>query len=283
MQVKRLNELFQSLKKWNYPSALIEDGIKKTFSFDRNTLLYLIQRDVDNNIIVHVSSCNPNYDSHSNIIKQLFDELKVSKFTKNILPIKVNTVKTTPPNLKNILTQAKLCTLNKQCVSKCNSPRCQFYEIIIQGDYFRFKYVNFNLLIKSHMTCDTRNCVYVIECAGCYKYYIGETGNFRLRANLHRDHTKKNEGLGVNKHIFHCTAGKSIKHAFRIMPIYKFWEDDTDLRRNMEEYLINSFYHEHTVSIHCRYKIMCIYVFVCICLRFSSAYISGKFEMDSCI
>ena len=34
------------------------------------------------------------------------------------------------------------------------------------------------------MTCDTRNCVYVIECGRCYKYYIGETRNFRLRANL---------------------------------------------------------------------------------------------------
>ena len=89
------------------------------------------------------------------------------------------------------------------------------------------------------MTCDTRNCVYVIECTGCYKYYIGETGNLRLGANLHRDHTKKNEGLGVNKHIFHSTVGKSIKHAFRIIPIYKVKEDDTDLRRNMEEYLIN--------------------------------------------
>ena len=88
------------------------------------------------------------------------------------------------------------------------------------------------------MTCDTHNCVYVIECTGCFKYYIGETGNLRLRTNLHRDHTKKG-GLGVNKHIFHCTVGKSIERAFRIMAIYKVKEDDTDLRRNMEKYLIN--------------------------------------------
>ena len=74
---------------------------------------------------------------------------------------------------------------------------------------------------------------------GCFKYYIGETGNLRLRTNLHRDHTKKNEGLGVNKHIFHCTVGKSIERAFRIMPIYKVKEDDTDLKRNMEEYVLN--------------------------------------------
>ena len=163
-------------KKCNYPSALIEDGIKKALSFDRNTLLYPIVRDVDNNIIVHVSSYNPNYDSHSNIVKQMFDELKVSKFTKYIFANKkLIQSKRQPPNLKNILTQAKFCTVNKQCVSKCNSPRCQLCEIIIQSDYFRFKNVNYNF----------------------------------------------------------------IEHVFRIMSIYKVKEDDTDLRRNMEEYLIN--------------------------------------------
>ena len=126
MQVKRLNKLFQSLKKCNYPSALIEDGIKKALSYDRNILLFPIQRDVDDNIIVHVSSYNPNYDSHSNIVKQTFDELKVRQFTKNIFANKkLIQSKRQPPNLKNILTQAKFCTLNKQCVCKCISPRCQ--------------------------------------------------------------------------------------------------------------------------------------------------------------
>ena len=104
----------------------------------------------------------PNYDSHSNVVKQMFDELKESKFTKHIFANKkLIQSKRQPPNLKNILTQAKFCTLNKQCVRKCNSPRCQLCEIIIQGDYFRYKNVNYNFLIKSYMTCDTRNCVYV--------------------------------------------------------------------------------------------------------------------------
>ena len=49
---------------------------------------------------------------------------------------------------------------------------------------------------------------------------------------------KKNEGLGVIKRIFHCTVGRSIKHAFKMMPIYKVKENDANLRRNMEEYLI---------------------------------------------
>ena len=70
------------------------------------------------------------------------------------------------------------------------------------------------------MTGGTRNCVYVIECAGCYKYYIGETGNFRLRANAKRPY-EKDEVLCVIKRIFHCTVGKSIKHAFKMMQFIK--------------------------------------------------------------
>ena len=153
---------------------MIEDGIKKALSFDRNTLLYPIERDVDNNL--NNLTTPTIYDSHSNIVKQMFEELKVSKFTKNILANKkLIQSKRQSPNLKNILTQAKFCTVNKQCVGKCNSPRCQLCEIIIQSDYFRFKNVNYNF----------------------------------------------------------------IEHVLRIMPIYKVKEDDTDLRRNMEEYLIN--------------------------------------------
>ena len=45
--------------------------------------------------------------------------------------------------------------LNKQCVRKCNSPRCQLCEIIIQGDYYKSKNVSHNFLIKSHMAFDT--------------------------------------------------------------------------------------------------------------------------------
>ena len=82
----------------------------------------------------------------------MFDELKVSKFTKNnFANKKLIQSKRQSPNLKNILIQAKFFTLYKQCVRKCNSPRCQLCEIIIQGDYFRFTNVNYNFLIKSYI------------------------------------------------------------------------------------------------------------------------------------
>ena len=47
----------------------------------------------------------------------------------------------------------------------------------------------------------TSRVLYVIECQGCRKMYIGETGNLRFRTNLHRDHATKNIGLGVSRHL----------------------------------------------------------------------------------
>ena len=51
--------------------------------------------------------------------------------------------------------------------------------------------------------------------------YIGETNNLRLRINLHRDHAKKNTGLGVSKHIFSCSI--KLHFPLKVMPFYKMF------------------------------------------------------------
>lgn len=55
------------------------------------------------------------------------------------------------------------------------------------------------------MTCNTLNSIYVLKCWECEKLYIGETNNFCLRINLHKDHAKNKNDLNVSKHIFKCT------------------------------------------------------------------------------
>ena len=241
VRIERLEELSRSLKKCHYPSGLIDDGIRKALSYDRHNLLNPVRRDneINNNVLVHVSTHNPNYNSQSILIKEMFSELQESHLTKGIFANKkLIQSKRQPPNLKNILTQAKCCTRSQRGVSACNSPRCQLCDVIIGGSSFYFKNANYNFSIPSFMTCDVRNCVYVLECAGCFKYYIGETNNFRLRTNLHKDHTRKNSGLDVNKHIFNCTSDKLNGHNFRIMPFFKVKEDDTTLRKMYENYFI---------------------------------------------
>ena len=73
--------------------------------------------------------------------------------------------------------------------------------------------MNFNL--KASMDCDVKNCIYVLECVGCTKYYIGESNNIRLRTN----NIKNNTGLAVNNHIYNCTNTlSSKKKAFELCP-----------------------------------------------------------------
>ena len=103
------------------------------------------------------------------------------------------------------------------------------------------------------MTCNTFNCIYVIECQGCFKMYIGETNNLRLRINLHRDHAKKNTGLGVSKHIFSCSI--KLNFPFKVMPFYKMSTDDSTIRRRMEEHFINKFKPELNKWINALYLI----------------------------
>ena len=87
------------------------------------------------------------------------------------------------------------------------------------------------------MSCETLNCIYIIVCQGCDGTYIGETNNLRLRMNLHRDHSIKNIGLPISKHIYNCASTKDIK--FKVMPFYKVNKDDEFVRKEKEKHFMN--------------------------------------------
>ena len=229
-----------SLIKCNYPKALIQDGINKALAIDRKDLIHPTGNagTNDNNSIPFVSTFNSNYHDNSTLVKDYFRRLKNSKSTKNIFESKnLIIAKRQPPNLRRELTNARFC--DGGGVFKCNRARCKLCDIIITGNSFTFRPKICKFDIKSTMNCNTCNCIYVIECQGCSKLYIGETNNLRLRTNLHRDHCNKNIGLDVSRHIFSCTVNKSIK--FKIMPFYKMTSNDELPRRNMEKYFINKF------------------------------------------
>ena len=247
----RMEEMKQSLLKCNYPEQLINDDIKKANSLCRYDLIHSTKAsfsDKKENNIVYVSSYNANYDNNQFLIRNCFQKLKEHEPTYEIFN-KFNVLfsKRQPPNLKSILTNARLEVCETGEVNMCNKARCQLCSIIITGNHLIFQPTNFKFLIKSNMTCDTLNCIYAIKCQGCEKMYIGETNNLRLRTNVHRDHASKNMGLvGVSRHIYECTKAKPSDKNFKnvkflIMPFYKLQSDDVATRRSMEKYFINKF------------------------------------------
>ena len=109
-----------------------------------------------------------------------------------------------PNNLKRMLTKAAFKPQTTFKVNTCMNKRCQLCrDNLIEGQSYYFERTNYLFKVNGNMDCNTRNCVYVIKCNGCSKIYIGETSNFRLRVNLHKDHIRQGENapLYVNRHI----------------------------------------------------------------------------------
>ena len=239
----RLEEMKRYLTNCNYPEKLIDDSIKKALTLNRTELIKSVPSNTqDSNLasIVHVSTFHSNYSSNNQVLHSHFNQLKENGTTSEIFSNKKLLLsKRQPPNLKSLLTKAQLQSTVTGGVYSCGNARCQLCNILLTGPSIKFKPTNFHFFIKNHMTCNTFNCIYVIECQGCFKMYIGETNNLRLRVNLHRDHAKKNTGLGVSKHIFSCSI--KLNFPFKVMPFYKMSTDDSTIRRRMEEHFINKF------------------------------------------
>lgn len=243
VRFQRLNEMGKFLKICNYPDNLIDDGIKKSLSIRRDVLLKCNSVEKNKSNIVHVSTYHQNYNDNNCLIRSTFKSLQNNETTSHIFNSKnLIIAKRQPPNLKNILTKAKLSSkYDNSCVSKCNLPRCQLCSIIIEGSSFHFQKTNTYFTVKSSMDCNTLNCIYVLKCTGCPMIYIGETKNLRLRTNLHRDHANKNTGLGVSKHFFNCNLTSGENKSFLIMPFYKLDHDDDFFRKNMETHFIKKY------------------------------------------
>lgn len=242
LKLLRLDEMKKSLMLCKYPESLVNDGIKKALSVKREDLIKvkLNNKKNNDNHIIYVTTYNSNYDDNCNIVKPIFNTLKSNNATCQIFNNKnLLMSKRQPPNLKQILTNAKFEIYKTNGVYKCRSARCQLCTIIIEGNNFYFSNVKINFEILENMNCNTLNCIYVLQCCGCLKYYIGETSNFRLRTNLHRDHINKSKGLPVSKHINECTKNKNLKFNFNIMPFYKIKSDDIIFRKQMEFYFIS--------------------------------------------
>ena len=138
-----------------------------------------------------------------------------------------------PNNLKRLLTKAKFT--DKQKLPKksiCNRPNCGVWEHLITENKFIFQCgKTFN--VKTTMSCEVRNLIYVIRCGGCQEEYIGETVDLlRHRLTVHRQQIRdaSRRILYVSGHIANCAKNQSIK--FQILPLYKMQNDNMTSKKN---------------------------------------------------
>ena len=95
--------------------------------------------------------------------------------------------------------------------------------------------------IKQSMSCDVKNLIYVIRCAGCGLEYIGEMGDLRKRVAVHNQQIRdpRVRVLKVSAHIDACVSSCTPK--YHILPIYKMNEQSALARRDKEASFIQKF------------------------------------------
>ena len=239
--ITRLEALKTYLLKQKYPPALIEDSIRKVKALNRKDLLKTKETKHDNSLIPYVTTFNPHNPEVFPEIKNnksllLRDERMKAIFSRKCF-LKS---KRQPPNLKKILTKAKFSKNSKEHfeVTKCNEPRCGLCKHLKVGSTYKFKDQIFNL--TSNMTCMVKNVIYVIECQGCRKYYIGETSNLRNRVTLHNQHIRHENlrMIPVSGHIASCS---NFDPKYFIFPFYKMKNSSILDRKEKEKQLIKKF------------------------------------------
>ena len=171
---KHLEELKNTLYRQEYLMKIIEAGIKKALSIPQEQLRQKSTKTTEH-ILPFISTHNPNNAQVFNIIKSSVDYLKANKVPGFNKELKVIQSRRQAPNLKKILTKAEFTSRNPG-VSKCGDKRCECCHHLLLSDAYKFENIDKTFKLKTSMSCDSANLIYVLICSSCKEEYIGETG-----------------------------------------------------------------------------------------------------------
>ena len=109
------------------------------------------------------------------------------------------------------------------------------------GTSFKSTVTNERFQARMDATCKTSNVVYLIECAKCYKQYVGETENpLHLQMNGHRsDYSRKLHDKSVPVHFEFNAVGHTFEN-LTVMTIEQLGSAPRKRRKVRESYWIHT-------------------------------------------
>ena len=228
----RLMELTTFLKKKQYPSSVIENGIERACSIDRQTLLLQQNTPETNKDIPFVFTYNCSNPQVLDLVRQSMSLLAPSERMKKVMKDKkIIAARRQPPSLRSFLFKPRFdttqsathgsvicCRDDLSRKKTCGRP-CGCCDYLNQCTSFRFFGSNEDFELRYHFTCDTMNVLYVLTCPTCSHNYIGQTersvrdrcGDYRRAISDPKYHTQ-----GVHEHLASCGKG-----TFSITPFLK--------------------------------------------------------------
>ena len=178
----------------------------------------------------------------SNIIKKHYNLLLSSNRCKKVFQHLPVVAFRRSPNLRDLLVTAKLSSNSAKpqlpSGSFCCGRNCATCPYISHGlTTYTFFSTGETRPIKSNLTSDTKNLIYIIQCNRCNLQYIGET---KRRFNEHRrtidNPNTKSKPTTAAEHFLSSTNHTA--NDMQLIPIEKISSNRDSIRKAREAFLI---------------------------------------------
>ena len=196
--------------------------------------------------IQFITTFNPSLPHISNIIKKHYNLLLSSNRCKKVFQHLPVVAFRRSPNLRDLLVTAKLSSNSANPQLPPGSFRCgkncATCPYISHGlTTYTFFSTGETLPIKSNLTCDTKNLIYIIQCNRCNLQYIGETKRrLKDRFNEHRrtidNPNAKSEPTTAAKHFL--SSPNHTANDMQLIAIDKIFSNPDSIRKAREAFLI---------------------------------------------
>ena len=247
----RTSELISYLLKRGYSLNFLKKQINRAADIPRHVALQPKPK-TSTNRIPFTLTYNPTLPSISSIIKKHFNILHSSNRCKEVFPELPVVAFRRSPNLRDLLVTAKLPKLSSsnntnttpRGIFRCDSNRCLTCNFISHGTKeITFSSTGLTRTINSHITCNSKNVIYMIHCTKCNKQYIGETKRrLKDRFNEHRRKIDKPDSTSphtaVSEH-FLANSDHSITNVL-LIPIEIITSNRDAIRKAKEAHYITT-------------------------------------------
>ena len=241
----RTAQLTTYLLKRGYNRNFVTKQIRRAADIPRT--LTLQTKDVNKpKRIPFITTFNPSLPHISHIIKKHFNLLLSSNRCKNVFQHLPVVAFRRSPNLRDLLVTAKLPfnSANPQlsfgsfrCGKNCATCPCIPHGLTS----YTFFSTGETRPIKSNLTCETKNLIYMIQCNRCNVQYIGETKRrLKDRFNEHRrtidNPNNKSKPTTAAEHFL--SSPNHTANDMLLIPIEKIFSNRDSIRKAREAFLI---------------------------------------------
>lgn len=232
----RLDELRDNLLSRGHPLKNILGAFSKVFS--------PACRKDEGDAIVFTTTHNPTQAYPKKFFNSMFNDLNGDTMKRVFNNCRVIKGTRQPKALRQYLIRSKFSWKQPSPPSPpglftCHG--CKYHRLgyIKPCRFFRFgKDEKYLWEYRRHFTCVSKNVIYVLQCKRCWKFYIGETKNFKSRVAKHKSDIKNPRKSNCRTLAEHLRTCSSFPH-FRIFPI--MYVDDRSRRKFQESRLIRQY------------------------------------------